>query len=272
MLIVSGIILFLMPPMTNVFRRQVQSAINEGRLAFQEMQVDTQPFPVNTIDIACKKILVRPEMADKGKSKDIILSSPRTSNISQKEIAQKAPDDKAKKSGGTGEQAQLMSQARQSGLNTTDDMAPTCGRSGAQIDGSANSTGQSAYAQRRQPPHKTLKGKKTQRQSTNGRLIKADSTVDQLLSKNTSEKAVLRDRSMKKPRSPAKTKRVNKMARKVKQQASPIHPMRPGYFPPVYSSSVYYPVQTWNGTMMNPWYMYSPFVYPYWEAPPFYSF
>jgi hypothetical protein len=76
--------------------------INEGRLAFQEMQVDTQPFPVNTKDIACKKILVRPEMADKGKSKDIIIGSPRTSNISQKEIAQKAPDDKAKKSGGTG--------------------------------------------------------------------------------------------------------------------------------------------------------------------------
>jgi hypothetical protein len=86
----------------NIFRRQVQSAINEGRLAFQEMQVDTQTFPVNTIDIACKKILVRPEMANKGKSKDIIIGSPRMSNISQKEIAQKAPDDKAKKSGGTG--------------------------------------------------------------------------------------------------------------------------------------------------------------------------
>jgi hypothetical protein len=66
----------------NVFRRQVQSAINEGQLAFQEMQVDTQPFPVNTIDIACKKILVRPEMADKGKSKDIIIGDPRMSNIS----------------------------------------------------------------------------------------------------------------------------------------------------------------------------------------------
>jgi hypothetical protein len=77
---------------------------------------------------------------------------------------------------------------------------------------------------------------------------------------------------MKKPWSPAKTKRVNKMARKATQQASPIHPMRPGYFPPVYSSSVYYPVQTWNGTIMNPWYMYSPFVYPDWGAPPFYSF
>jgi hypothetical protein len=238
-----------MPPMTNVFRRQIQSAINEGRLAFQEMQVDTQPFPVNTIDVACEKVLVRPKMADKSKSKDIIIDDPRMSNIPQKEIARKAPDDKAKKSGGTGGQAQLMSQARQPGLSITDSMAPTCGRSGAQIDGSANSAGQSAYGQRRQPPHKALKGQDTQWQSTYGRLIKTDSTFDQLLSKNTSKKTVLRDRSTKKPRSPAKTKWVNKTARKAT---------------PVYSSSVYYPVQTWNGTMMNPWYMYSPFVYLGW--------
>jgi hypothetical protein len=70
------------------------------------MQVDTQPFHVNTIDIACKKILVQPEMADKGKSKDIIIGNPRMSNISHKEIARKA-----KKFGGTEGQAQLMSQA-----------------------------------------------------------------------------------------------------------------------------------------------------------------
>jgi hypothetical protein len=226
--------------------------------------VDTQPFPINIIDIACKKILVRPEMADKGKGKDIIIGNPRMSNISQKEIARKAPDDKAKKSRGTGGQAQLMSQARQPGLSITDSLAHTCGRSGAQTDGSANSTGQSAYGQRRQPPHKALKGKEMQWQNTYGRLIKADPTFDQLLSKNTSKKTFLRGRSTKKPRSPAKTKRVNKTARKATQQASPIHPMRPGYFPPVYSSSVYYPVQTWNGTMMIPWYMYSTFVYPNW--------
>jgi hypothetical protein len=234
--------------------------------------VDTQPFPVNTIDIACKKVLVRPEMADKSKNKDIIIDDPRTSNTSQKEIARKAPDDKAKKSGGTGGQAQLMSQARQPGLSITDGLAHTCGRSGAQTDGPANSAGQSAYGQRRQPPHRTFKGKETQGQNTYGWLIKADPTFDQLLSKDTSKKTVLRDRSMKKPRSLAKTKRVNKTARKATQQASPIHPMRPGYFPPVYSSSLYYPVQTWNGIMMNPWYMYSPFVYPDWGAPPFYSF
>jgi hypothetical protein len=165
-----------------------------------------------------------------------------------------------------------MSQTRQPVLSITDDLAPTCGRSGDQTDGPANSAGQSAYGQRRQPPHKALKGKETQWENTYGRLIKADPTFDQLLSKNTSKKTVLRDWSTKKPRSPTKTKRLNKTAQKATQQASPIHPMRPGYFPPVYSSSVYYPVQTWNGAMMNLWYMYSPFVYPDWGAPPFYSF
>jgi hypothetical protein len=33
------------------------------------MQVDTQPFPVNTIELTCKKVLVQPEVADKGKDK-----------------------------------------------------------------------------------------------------------------------------------------------------------------------------------------------------------
>jgi hypothetical protein len=62
------------------------------------MQVDTQPFPVNTIELTCKKVLVRPEMADKGKG--IIIGDPRMSNISQKLVARKAPDEKAKKSEG----------------------------------------------------------------------------------------------------------------------------------------------------------------------------
>jgi hypothetical protein len=66
------------------------------------MQVDTQPFPVNTIELTCKKVLVRPETTDKGKGKGIIIGDPRMSNISQKEIARKAPDEKAKKFGGTG--------------------------------------------------------------------------------------------------------------------------------------------------------------------------
>jgi hypothetical protein len=97
-------------------------------------------------------------------------------------------------------------------------------------------------------------------------------TFAQLLSKNASKKTVPRDRLTKKPRSLAKTKRPNKTAQKATRQASPVHPMRTGYFPPVYSSSIYCPTQIWNGMTMNPWYMYSPFVYPGWGAPPFYSF
>jgi hypothetical protein len=44
--------------------------------------VDTQQFLVNTIDVACEKVLVRPEMVDKSKSKDIIIYDPHMSNIS----------------------------------------------------------------------------------------------------------------------------------------------------------------------------------------------
>jgi hypothetical protein len=65
----------------------MQSTINEDRLAFQEMQVDTQLFHVNTIEPTSKKVLVRPEVANKGKDKNIIIGDLRTSNISQEEIA-----------------------------------------------------------------------------------------------------------------------------------------------------------------------------------------
>jgi hypothetical protein len=108
----------------NVFRRQIQSAINEGRLAFQEMQVDTQPFHVNTIEPTCKNILDRPEVVDKGKGKNIVIGDPRTSNISQEKIAWKAPDRKTNKSRGVGGQAQSSSRAKLLDSSTADRLAP----------------------------------------------------------------------------------------------------------------------------------------------------
>jgi hypothetical protein len=79
----------------NVFRRQIQSAINEGRLKFQEMQVDTEPFPMNMIDFEGKRVLVRPNTADKGKA--IIIDNAREDDgnhkIScRKVVAEKTPD------------------------------------------------------------------------------------------------------------------------------------------------------------------------------------
>jgi hypothetical protein len=109
------------------------------------MQVDTKPFPVNKIDVACEKVLVRPEMADKRKSKDIIIDDPRTSNISQKEGAQKALDNKTNKSGSTEGQTQLRSRARQPNLSIADSPTPTSGQSDAHKDGLAGSARQSAH-------------------------------------------------------------------------------------------------------------------------------
>jgi hypothetical protein len=92
----------------------MQSVINEDRLSFQEMQVDTQPFPVNVIELESTKVLVRLEVTNKGKGKNIIIGDPRTSNISQEGIAQKARDRKTNKSGGTG--GRLNRAAEQSSL------------------------------------------------------------------------------------------------------------------------------------------------------------
>jgi hypothetical protein len=66
------------------------------------MQVDTQPFPVNVVELASKKVLVRSEVIDKGKGKNIIIGDLFMSNISQGGIARKPSDRKTNKFGGTG--------------------------------------------------------------------------------------------------------------------------------------------------------------------------
>jgi hypothetical protein len=81
----------------NVFRRQIQSAINEGRLKFQEIQVDTEPFPMNVIDFEGKKVLIRPSTADKGKDKEVIIGDARNADDNNKisygkVVAEKTPN------------------------------------------------------------------------------------------------------------------------------------------------------------------------------------
>jgi hypothetical protein len=137
-------------------------------------------------------------MADKGKGKDIVIGDPRMSIISQKDTTRKASDEKAKKSEGVGGQTQLMNQTHQRGPSITDGPAPTRGRSDAQTNGPANPAGQSTYDRRCQPLHGARKEK--QGRITYSRLIKVDSSFDQLLSKNASKKTVPRDRSTMKPR------------------------------------------------------------------------
>jgi hypothetical protein len=43
------------------------------------MQVDKQPFPINTMDLDGKKVLVRTGVADNDKGKGILIGEPRSS-------------------------------------------------------------------------------------------------------------------------------------------------------------------------------------------------
>ena len=61
----------------NVFRRQIQSAINDGRLNFAEMQVDKQPFPINTMDMEGKKMLIHPNIAKSVNKNNVVIGEPR---------------------------------------------------------------------------------------------------------------------------------------------------------------------------------------------------
>ena len=46
----------------NIFRKQIQSAINEGRLVIFGMQIDQNPFPMHThmLELKNPKVLIRP--------------------------------------------------------------------------------------------------------------------------------------------------------------------------------------------------------------------
>ena len=71
----------------NVFRRQVQSAINEGQLVLSEMQIDKAPFSVHTLELNSSKILIRPDQTDGAKGKNVVIGDPRPMNANDKILA-----------------------------------------------------------------------------------------------------------------------------------------------------------------------------------------
>jgi hypothetical protein len=156
----SGITHFHATNDCNVFHRQIQSAINEGRLKFQEMQVDTEPFPMKMIDFEGKRILVWPNTADKGKDKEIIIGNTREADgihkIScRKVVAEKTPDGGETlkltiTTSSAGGQAQTKEQEPM--LRISDGPTHRRRRSGTTPDGSKNSSGRSDHTQDPQRP------------------------------------------------------------------------------------------------------------------------
>jgi co-chaperonin GroES (HSP10) len=99
-------------------------------LSFQEMQVNTQPFSINIIELTNKKVLVRPEMSDKDKGKGIIIGDPHTTKLSQGVVAQMAPNKKTNKTEG----------ARGKGDRTADQSSMSRASCGPRMQLEVNST------------------------------------------------------------------------------------------------------------------------------------
>jgi len=75
----------------NYFRRQIQSALVDGRLSFGEgskMKLDRDPFPINVIDFEGKKVLVRADQKESTKGKNVVFAD----EIKTKMIKPKSPE------------------------------------------------------------------------------------------------------------------------------------------------------------------------------------
>jgi hypothetical protein len=144
----------------NVFCRQIQSTINEGRLKFQEMQIDTEPFLMNTIDFEGKKVLIRPNTTDKGKCKEIVIGNTREAdenhkNSCRKVVAKKTPDgeETLKVTITTSRtRGQARTKEQKPVLHIPDGPTHMRGRSGTTSDGPENSSGRSGPTQDSQRP------------------------------------------------------------------------------------------------------------------------
>jgi hypothetical protein len=85
----------------NVFHRQVQSALNKGRLSLSNMQVDKVPFPMHTIEAGPPAVLIHPEQADTTQGKNVLIGEPRVApnvetNSGRKVVLEKDDEGKNK--------------------------------------------------------------------------------------------------------------------------------------------------------------------------------
>jgi hypothetical protein len=187
-------------------------------LKFQEMQVDTEPFPMNVIDFVGKKILIRPSTADKGKGKEVIIGNMRKADENNKISCRKVVAEKTPNEGetlkvtittsNTGGQVQARDQAHTPILRIADGPMHRRERSGTPPESPNHSSGRFDNAQEPRRSH-TFKPRrpeigtwKTNTVKAAGRLVRSDLTFNQLLSKYVKNKVGPSDRPAKRPRSP----------------------------------------------------------------------
>lgn len=122
------------------------------------MQVDKQPFVVNTIDLNGKKVLVRLQVADKEKGEGILIGDPRVTNENKKNSFRKVITEKTPDGGETlkititsssvGRQTQTGGEAKTHVLRIADGSTQSRGLFELLVDGLAREGGWSGSDQR----------------------------------------------------------------------------------------------------------------------------
>ena len=139
----------------NVLRRQIQSAINEGRLVAPAMQIDQNLFPVHTLELSNLKVLIRPHQAESAKGKNVVIGEQRHG----KEVLQN------KTSRVTAKASTLGGQDKEEGADSkstdlTDSKSGPTGLTGARTGlTGAPSKSESSYKNKKMPSFKELLAK-----------------------------------------------------------------------------------------------------------------
>jgi hypothetical protein len=185
---------------------------------------------MNVIDFKRKKIIIRPNIADKGKDKEVIIGNAWETDGNNKISCRKVVAEKTHNGGetlkvtittaGTGGQAQTRGHAREPILRIVDSLVPRRGRSVTSPDGPERSSEWSDNDKEPQRP-RTFKPRrpeigtwKTNTFKAAGQLVKISPTFDQLLSKYVKKKASPSDRPPKRSHLPTQEQ----------QQVRPIGP------------------------------------------------
>jgi hypothetical protein len=239
---------------------------------------------MNVIDFNGKKVLVRPNTADKGKDKEIIGNAREADGNNKiscrKVMAEKTPDGGETlkvtiTNSSTGGQAQTRGHAREPILRIADGPVPRRERSVTSPDGPERSSGRSGNAEEprrpctfkpRQPEIGTWK---TNTFKAAGRLVKTGPTFDQLLSKYVKKKADPRDRPARRHRSPIHEQHQERpigpphQSEKMEGHTVQLRPNMPAWTPPppylpmpylyTYIPPPYAPNQLWGNATVSIW-------------------
>jgi hypothetical protein len=248
---------------------------------------------MNMIDFEGKKVLVRPNIADKGKHKEVIIGNAREADGNQRISCRKVVAEKTPVGGETlkvtittpGVGGQARTKEQEPVLCILDGPTHRRRRTGTTPDGPENSSGRSGHTQDSQRP-RTFKPRrleigtwKTNTFKAVGRLVKTGPTFDQLLSKYVKKKADPSDRQAKRPRSPIHEQRQVRpigpphQSEEMKGHTVQLRPTIPTWTPPppyspmsypyTYIPPPYVPNQMWG----MPSYTFGMPQYPTWGAP-----